>query len=117
MTTTDSKGNLSPWLGEDWWADLIALAPEDHVTVRLTPSPGSTATTGCLIHPIVLQHVRMLRRVVPRWRLVGCGSADEVRSQEDVRELAGSMYHEVRVQDRQDRAGLRYKENSRKALQ
>lgn len=104
VTATDPEGTLSPWFDEDWWTDLIAQAPEDHVTVRFTPSPRSIATMGCLIHPIVLRHVRMLRRVVPRWRLVGCGHADEVRSDEDVRELAGSLYHEVRIQDRPDRA-------------
>jgi len=100
ITATDSEVRLAPWLDEGWWADLIARAPEDHVTVRFAPAPESAATTGCLIHPIVLQHVRMLRRVVPRWRLVGCGHADEVRLDEEVRELAGSMYHEVRIQDR-----------------
>lgn len=100
VTATDPGGSLSPWLSEDWWADLIAQAPEDHVTVRFIPSPECAMSTGCLVHPIVLQHVRMLRRVVSRWRLVGCGCADEVRSDEDVRELAGSMYHEIRIQER-----------------
>jgi hypothetical protein len=90
---TDSKGNLAPWLGDDWWRLAIERWGDGAVTLRIAPTPG------VLLHPILVYQLEMVRRVAPAWRIVGHGYADDVATDEAVARLAHSPYHEVRFAD------------------
>lgn len=90
-TNTDSA--LAAWLDDIWWTDVIQRWADHAVTVAFAPTPGA------LLHPVVLHHVEMLRRVLPGWRMVGHGYRDDFAGDAEIGRVAKSPYHEVRFFD------------------
>lgn len=93
VEVTNSDLELAPWLNDDWWAEAIHRWADCPLTVHVAP------TQGALLHPVVLHHLEMLRRVTPQWRLVGHAFADDVSTDDAIDRLATSPYHEVRFVD------------------
>lgn len=93
IEATDPNGKPAPWLDGDWWTDAIERLADAEVTVRFLP------TSGALAHPVVLQHVQMVRRVAPRWRILGDVDGRELTDEQGVAAAALSGYHELRVYD------------------
>ncbi len=93
VEATDAAGELAEWLDDHWWTRWITPLGENAVTVRLAPTPGA------LLHPVVLHHMEMLRRVVPGWRIVGHAHLEDVFTDDDIGALAQSGYHEIRFID------------------
>lgn len=99
IEATDAQGELSLWLDDDWWSEVIRHWADEEVAVIVAATPGA------LLHPLVLHQLIMLRRVVPPWRLIGEAYVGEVTTDEQVKDLAVSCYHEVRLFD-QTRPGV-----------
>jgi len=93
VEATNVQGELAAWLDDVWWTDVMEQWADCAVTVALAPTPGA------LLHPVVLHHVEMLRRVVPGWRIIGHAYGDDLATDEEIRQTANSPYHEVRVFD------------------
>lgn len=93
LETTNSDRQLADWLDDLWWTDVLQRWGVDPVWVHIAATPGA------LLDLVVLHHLDMLRRVAPKWRIVGHAYADDVRTQNDIEQLAASSYHEVRFQD------------------
>ena len=93
IEATNSDRQLADWLDDLWWTELLQRWGVDPVSVHIAATPGA------LLHLVVLHHLDMLRRVAPKWRIVGHAYADDVRTQNDIEQLAASSYHEVRFQD------------------
>lgn len=93
IETTDSTGEVAQWLDDAWWSVLFqSLAPHP-LTIEIAPTPDA------LTHPVVLHQLEMVRRIVANWRIVGEGYADEIRSADDVEQLATGPYHELRLRE------------------
>ena len=90
VEVTNPEGELADWFDVDWWSETISAWGNLAVTVRIAPTPSA------LLHPVVLQSMMMLRRVVPQWRLVGLASGSELLTDDAVEQLATSAFHEVR---------------------
>ncbi len=88
---TNSGGEIAPWLTDGWWMEVVGRWADEPLVVQVMPTPGAT------LHPVVLAQVEMLRRVAPAWRLIGHAHAAELYSEEAVRLVAASPYHEIRV--------------------
>ncbi len=93
LEATDAQGELAPWLDDLWWTGVIQRWCDDLIVVRFLP------TTGAVLHPVVLYQTEMLRRVVPGWRVVAQAYVDDLASDDDINQIAGSAYHEVRFYD------------------
>lgn len=93
IQATNSDGELAPWLDDIWWTEAITRWGNECVTVRIAPTPDA------LLHPVLLYQLHMLRRVVPAWRIVGHAYGDDVRTDDQIKQLAASAYHEVRFVD------------------
>lgn len=91
IQATRADGEFSDWLTDDWWADLLAAHAERDLSVRVLP------TSGAMLHPTMLLQCEMLRRVVPRWRLVGESASGDWGVADPVPLIASSPYHEVRL--------------------
>ncbi|MCH7885239.1 MAG: hypothetical protein IIC01_08320 [Planctomycetes bacterium] len=94
VEVTDPDGKLADWFDDNWWTEVLQRWGDDPVTLRMAPTPQA------LLHPTVLHHLEMLRRVAPRWRIVGHAYVGDVASDEAVATAAGSAYHEIRFLDR-----------------
>lgn len=93
IETTNADGDTAVWFDDWWWMECLSRWKNDKLTVHVLPSPAA------LLHPVVLHHVQMVRRVAPTWRLVGhCWLAD-LDLDAAPPALARSPYHEVRVID------------------
>jgi hypothetical protein len=51
------------------------------------------------LHPVVLHHVAMVKRVAGDWRVVGYGYSHEISGDAAIERLATSAYDEVRLVD------------------
>lgn len=91
IESTQADGEFSEWLTDDWWAELLAAHAERDLSVRVAPTPGAT------LHPTMLLQCEMLRRVVPRWRLIGETESGDWGVADPVPLIASSPYHEVRL--------------------
>ena len=88
---TNSEGEIAPWLTDEWWMEMVGRWADEPLVVQVMPTPGA------LLHSVVLAQVEMLRRVAPAWRLIGHAHVAELHSEESVRLVAASPYHEIRV--------------------
>ena len=93
LDATDVDGEIASWFEDGWWTEVINRWGEDPLTIHISPTPAS------LLHPVVLYGVEMVRRVAPRWRIVGHAYAEEVCLDSTVEAIARSPYHEVRFID------------------
>lgn len=90
LEITNDENELAEWLHDQWWTRIIRGLADRCVTLCIRP------TRGALLHPVVLHHLDMLRRVTPEWRLVGLAYLEDVTSDAAIEQVAGSPYHEVR---------------------
>jgi hypothetical protein len=95
IEATNAQGELAEWLQDDWWSIILERWWDRSVTVRVAP------TVSALLHPIVLHHCEMVRRVTVGWRLIGHAYNDDILTDNDITTLADSPYHEVRFIDQQ----------------
>lgn len=93
IQATNADGELAPWLDDLWWTDAITRWTNEAVTLRIAPTPDA------LLHPVLLYQLHMLRRVVPGWRIVGHAYVDDVQTEDQIKQVALSPYHEVRFID------------------
>lgn len=91
IEATQADGEFSDWLCDDWWADMLGTLADRDLTVRLVPTPGA------LLHPTTLLQFEMLRRVAPRWRLIGETAAGDWNVTDPVPLIAAGPFHEVRL--------------------
>ena len=99
IEATNADGELAGWFSDYWWTEVIQRWGEDPVAVHVAPTPSA------LLHLVVLNKLEMLRRVAPRWRVVGHTYASEVATDDAIESLATSPYDEVRFID-QPRPGV-----------
>lgn len=93
LETTDRAGELAAWLDDEWWADVIQLWGDRDVTIHVAPTPEA------ILHPISLYFFEMVRRVIENWRLVAYAYVEDLAADEDMKQLVGGLYHEVRFLD------------------
>jgi hypothetical protein len=93
IEATSPAGELAAWFHDDWWTAVLQQYADEAVTVQVLATPGA------LLHPVVLHEMTMLRRVVPRWRIIGQAHLDDLRSEDDVAQAAQSPYHEIHLLD------------------
>ncbi len=93
IEATNREGELAQWFDDYWWIDLIERWGFEQVTLHIAPTPGA------LTHPVVLHQMEMVRRVAPRWRIVGHAYRNDILSDETIESLASSPYHEARFID------------------
>lgn len=93
VEATNIDGELAEWFDAHWWSEAIEVWADSQVLVQIEPTPNA------LLHPVTLQHIEMLRRVVPHWRIVGLGFRDDIATDDAVVTVAHSLYDEVRIED------------------
>ena len=93
VEATDDHGRIAPWLDDVWWMEVLRRWRDDTVTIHIEPAPGA------LLHPVTLHHMEMAARVAPRWRLIGHLYSGDLTTDEQIRAIAMSPYHEVRFID------------------
>lgn len=101
IEATDANAAVAAWLDDAWCLDILKRWADEPLAMHVAPTPGA------VLHPVVLHLVEMVRRVAPRWRLVGHMHVEDVRTQGEIEKLAGSMFHEVRFIDADRRDGMR----------
>ena len=101
IEATDAHAALALWLNDAWCLDILKRWADEPLAIHVAPTPGA------VLHPVVLHLVEMVRRVAPRWRLVGHMHVEDVRTQGEIEKLASSMFHEVRFIDAARRDGMR----------
>jgi hypothetical protein len=90
LEATTPEGVLSPWLNDLWWSDVLQAWGDELLSVHILPTPTA------LLHPWLNSQLKMVRRVAPRWRLVGHAYAHECSQDTELEAIATSLYHEVR---------------------
>ena len=93
IEATDPHGETAVWFDDWWWMECLSRWKDDGLAVHILPSPAA------LLHPVVLHHVEMARRVAPGWRMVGYCWLEEMDFDAAPEAVARSPYHEVRVID------------------
>ena len=69
IEATDTEGNVVPWLTDEWWIRTHAFCKDRTVTVVILPTPRS------LLDTVVLYQLEMVRRIAPKWRILGYARA------------------------------------------
>ena len=87
---TGPDGMPAEWFDDIWWTEVVQRWGDDPVTIQIAPTPIA------VLHPVVLHHVEMLRRVSPRWRIVSYAYVDDICTDDDIETFTGSLFHEVR---------------------
>lgn len=93
LNATDADGEVAVWFDDAWWMELLGKWSDEPMTIHIEP------TREALLHPVVLHHIEMLRRVAPRWRVVGHGYITDVGNASSAVAIARSAYHDVRILD------------------
>jgi hypothetical protein len=93
LEVTNSEGAVAEWFNDFWWTELLERWASEPVTLHIAATPGA------LLDPTVLHQLEMVGRVAPRWRMVGHAYRDAVSTDDHVRTLATTPYHEVRFTD------------------
>jgi hypothetical protein len=94
VEATTADGELAGWLDDVWWTAAFHDLADRTVTLHVSPTPGA------LLHPVVLSHLEMVRRVMPEWRIVGHACFKGSSGNDVANQVAVSPYHEVRSVDR-----------------
>ena len=90
IEATNGEGEPAEWLDDGWWTAAIERWGDETVTVHVAPTPNA------LLHPVTLHQLEMLRRVAPRWRMVGHVFVEAVSSESEIRQIAASPYDQIR---------------------
>ncbi|HRX86197.1 MAG TPA: hypothetical protein P5572_14350 [Phycisphaerae bacterium] len=91
LEATDAAGEPAAWLDDFFWMSALQAWSNAPLTVRFLPTPHS------LLHPVVLHHVSMLRRVAPQWRVVGHCHVNDLAEDGAINAAAQSPYHELHI--------------------
>jgi len=91
IEATDPDGETSVWFDDWWWMECLSRWKDDVITMHILPTPAA------LLHPVILHHVEMARRVAPQWRVVGHCWLAELDPDSASDAIARSPYHEIRV--------------------
>lgn len=91
LEVTNDDGELSAWFDDFWWVDVLTMYQKRAVTLHIAP------TRDAILHPVVLHQLEMLRRVEPKWQVIGYLFDKDLVSLEQVKALTASPYHELRV--------------------
>lgn len=93
LEATNPDGEAADWFCDKWWTLVLDVWVDHPLTVRLLPTPDA------LLHPVVVHHLEMLRRIAPVWRLVGMAYLSDVQADRDAERVVSSPYHEIRFID------------------
>ena len=93
IETTHPDGDTAAWFDDWWWMDCLARWKDQQLAMHVLPSPAA------LLHPVVLHHVEMARRMAPGWRMIGHCWLEEMDLDSSAEAIARSPYHEVRIID------------------
>jgi hypothetical protein len=93
IEATSPNGEIAEWFDDFWWTDVLNRWMNEAITVIIEPTPGA------MVHPVVLHHVSMIRRVAPLWRIIGRGFPADLSRPGAIREIVRSGYHEIQLQD------------------
>lgn len=72
IETTDAEGNVVPWLCDEWWIQVQSVCRDRTVTVVILPTPNA------LFDEVVRHQLEMVRRIAPRWVIMGYIRAADV---------------------------------------
>ena len=93
LDATGPSGETAIWLDDYFWLELIRRWSAEPLTIHFHPTPKS------LLHPTVIHQLKMLRRVAPKWRLVGHCYLDDLAPEGQIAEVALAVHHEIRIMD------------------
>jgi len=93
LEVTNAEGEVAAWFDDFWWTEVLERWGDEPVTLHIAATPNA------LVHRAVLHQLEMVSRIAARWRIVGHAWRDALATDESVRELARSPYHEVRILD------------------
>jgi hypothetical protein len=93
VEATAPDGETAVWFDDWWWMECLSRWKNDPIVVHIEPTPAA------LLHPVVLHHVEMVRRVAPEWRVIGHCWLGELDLDASPDAIARSPYHEVRIID------------------
>jgi len=93
VEATAPDGETAIWFDDWWWMECLSRWKNEVITVHIEPTPAA------LLHPVVLHHVEMVRRVASNWRIVGHCWLGELDLDASPDGIARSPYHEVRIID------------------
>ncbi len=93
LEATTPDGETASWFDDWWWMECLSRWKNDHLIVHIQPTPAA------LLHPVVLHHMEMVRRVAPNWRVIGLCWLEELDLEASPEAIARSPYHEVRISD------------------
>ncbi len=90
IEATDAEGKLVPWLTDEWWIRTHSFCKDRTVTIVILP------TTRSLLDSVVLYQLEMVRRIAPKWRIIGYAYATDTKSESDAEKWASTPYDEIR---------------------
>lgn len=90
IETTDTEGNVVPWLTDEWWIRTHAFCKDRTVTIVILPTPRS------LLDTVVLYQLEMVRRIAPKWRILGYARMMDARAEPNVELWVNTPYDEIR---------------------
>jgi hypothetical protein len=93
IEATAPDGETAAWFDDWWWMECFSRWKNDRVIIHIQPTPAA------LLHPVVLHHVEMVRRIAPNWRVIGLCWLGELDLEASPEAIARSPYHEVRITD------------------
>lgn len=93
LEATGPTGDIAEWFNDFWWTDVLHRWMDQAMTVVVEPTPVA------MVHPVVLHHVAMIRRVAPSWRVIGRGFASDLSHPGSIGDIVQSGYHEIQVQE------------------
>ena len=93
IEATNGSSDLPFWLDDHFWMEAMRRWANEHVSVHIEP------TRNALLHSVVLHQLYMLRRVAPRWRLIGYCYASDLATDTQLTAVAVSPYDELRIID------------------
>lgn len=91
VEATYPTGEVAEWFDDTWWTVAIERWGDVALTVHILPSRSAIGD------PVVLHMMAMLKRIVPKWRLIGHAYASEIDVETGPDVLARSNYDEVRM--------------------
>ncbi len=90
IEATDAEGNLVPWLTDEWWIRTHSFCKDRMVTVVILPTPGN------LLDTVVLYQLEMVRRIAPKWRIIGYALSCDAHTEPNVERWVNTPYDEIR---------------------
>ena len=93
IEATNGSSDLPFWLDDHFWMEAMRRWANDPLIVHIEP------TRNALLHSVVLHQLYMLRRVAPRWRLIGHCYASDLATDTQQTAVAVSPYDELRIID------------------